>query len=172
MPGSVGVTSIIWEAFTGLRNPMVYGRAAAAGGGLAVLSNGTMTVVNSSVLNTTCPGNCYGAGAAVQGDGELVLSWGSIIAGSGVAETDGGGVHVSGNATLVVTNHSSVVNNTSWRAGGIYAVGVSRVVVANYSTIAFNRYGVMGPAIDAAESATVVLVGPVTFVDHNGSGLA
>jgi hypothetical protein len=101
-----------------------------------------------------------------------VVSEGSVIAGNGGGKADGGGVHVSGNATLVVTNHSSVVNNTSWRAGGIHALGSGRVVVANFSTIAFTARGIMGPAVDAYENTTVVLVGHVTFQDNNGSGLA
>jgi hypothetical protein len=125
-----------------------------AGGGIASVNSGTLTVINSAIVNNlTCD---QGGGIGMDSPGNLTVT-NSTIANNTAINSDGGGVAiVSGVGSLkTVFTNSTVSNNKAQEAGGIEVDEGSLTLV--YDTVVDNTVDptlVCPPALSSLGAAS------------------
>ncbi|OWK43512.1 beta strand repeat-containing protein [Fimbriiglobus ruber] len=108
--------------------------AAIAGGGIAQVTGGTLTLTNSWVTGNTTPGE---GGGIINVAGSTVKIVNSAIT-DNTAGTDGGGIASAfGPANLIVQNSTIATNKATADGGGVWVTAGNTFVLDN-STVALN----------------------------------
>lgn len=160
-----------------LRSSILNNSATAAsgvGGGVATGSNGSTTIIDSTVSGNSAPG---GGGLAAAASGSRLTVTGSTISGNTTSSPSGGGAGIlmGASAQSVTLSNDTISGNTS--AGG--ASGIRRQGSAGSSlaiqnvTLASNSSSANGSdaaGLDVAAGAPITLINSIVASNTNAGG--
>ena len=151
-----------------LRRVLLTGNVGNGNGGGAMVTSGTMTIIDSTIDNNTSANN--GAGLRVNNTGTLFVRNSTISNNTTTtAARDGGGIHVSSaGATLRIFN-STVSGNTTTDDGGAIAVtNGSRAFLYN-NTMASNVSAQQGEGVAVFNPGSVISNLTSNIIANNNS---
>ncbi len=165
--GAGGAVAAIGSGVITIDASTLSGNTAPGSDGGAIFTRGVLTISNSNILNNTVTNAHDGGGLGAEGSGQVTIT-GSTFAGNDTAAGFGGAIETSQPLRLI---NSTVTGNTSGRGAGVYDNGTGGVLSILDSTLAGNTASVTnGGGGIANTGAPAGLVVADTIVSNNTQG--